>query len=577
MLKRLRLCLSQLNFTVGDFDGNVAKILDAVKKAQDKKADIVVFPELAITGYPPEDLLLKPQFIEKNIEALNRVVAEVGDIVAVVGFVGVDEDIHNSAAIIHDGRLVDVYHKIFLPTYSVFDEDRYFKKGDRITIYEINGCKVGVNICEDIWYPDGPAHLQALAGAELIINISASPYYAGKRSYREKMVSVRAMDNISMIAYMNLVGGQDELVFDGGSFIVNPMGEIIARAKIFEEDLLFADIDVESVLRIRLHDPRMRKESDEAKKVVERIFVSSFMERKREEIVPEKVENPPIEEEVLKALIVGTHDYVRKNGFEKVLIGLSGGMDSSLVAAIAVEALGAENVVGVLMPSQYTSKESLEDAQTLARNLGIKTYTVPITRIFEAYKEELRKNVWGDMPEDVTEENIQARIRGNILMALSNKFGWLVLTTGNKSEMSCGYATLYGDMAGGFAVIKDVMKTFVYRLGRYYNQWKGKEIIPERVFVKPPSAELRPNQTDQDTLPPYEVLDPILKAYVEEDRSYKEIVAMGFPPEVVKRVLRMVDANEYKRRQAPPGIKITPRAFGKDRRLPITNKFKPFD
>ena len=577
MLKRLRLCLSQLNFTVGDFDGNVAKILDAVKKAQDKKADIVVFPELAITGYPPEDLLLKPQFIEKNIEALNRVVAEVGDIVAVVGFVGVDEDIHNSAAIIHDGRLVDVYHKIFLPTYSVFDEDRYFKKGDRITIYEINGCKVGVNICEDIWYPDGPAHLQALAGAELIINISASPYYAGKRSYREKMVSVRAMDNISMIAYMNLVGGQDELVFDGGSFIVNPMGEIIARAKIFEEDLLFADIDVESVLRIRLHDPRMRKESDEAKKVVERIFVSSFVERKREEIVPEKVENPPIEEEVLKALIVGTHDYVRKNGFEKVLIGLSGGMDSSLVAAIAVEALGAENVVGVLMPSQYTSKESLEDAQTLARNLGIKTYTVPITRIFEAYKEELRKNVWGDMPEDVTEENIQARIRGNILMALSNKFGWLVLTTGNKSEMSCGYATLYGDMAGGFAVIKDVMKTFVYRLGRYYNQWKGKEIIPERVFVKPPSAELRPNQTDQDTLPPYEVLDPILKAYVEEDRSYKEIVAMGFPPEVVKRVLRMVDANEYKRRQAPPGIKITPRAFGKDRRLPITNKFKPFD
>ncbi len=577
MLKRLRLCLSQLNFTVGDFDGNVAKILDAVKKAQDKKADIVVFPELAITGYPPEDLLLKPQFIEKNIEALNRVVAEVGDIVAVVGFVGVDEDIHNSAAIIHDGRLVDVYHKIFLPTYSVFDEDRYFKKGDRITIYEINGCKVGVNICEDIWYPDGPAHLQALAGAELIINISASPYYAGKRSYREKMVSVRAMDNISMIAYMNLVGGQDELVFDGGSFIVNPMGEIIARAKIFEEDLLFADIDVESVLRIRLHDPRMRKESDEAKKVVERIFVSSFVERKREEIVPEKVENPPIEEEVLKALIVGTHDYVRKNGFEKVLIGLSGGMDSSLVAAIAVEALGAENVVGVLMPSQYTSKESLEDAQTLARNLGIKTYTVPITRIFEAYKEELRKNVWGDMPEDVTEENIQARIRGNILMALSNKFGWLVLTTGNKSEMSCGYATLYGDMAGGFAVIKDVMKTFVYRLGRYYNQWKGKEIIPERVFVKPPSAELRPNQTDQDTLPPYEVLDPILKAYVEEDRSYKEIVAMGFPPEVVKRVLRMVDANEYKRRQAPPGIKITPRAFGRDRRLPITNKFKPFD
>ncbi len=577
MIRNLRICLAQLNFTVGDFEGNVSKILDAVKHAQENDADIVVFPELAITGYPPEDLLLKPQFIEKNIEALNHVVSEVEDIVVVVGFVGVDEDIHNSAAVIYNGKLIDVYHKMFLPTYSVFDEDRYFKKGDRITIYEINGCKVGVNICEDIWYPDGPAHLQALAGAELIINISASPYYAGKRDYREKMLSVRAMDNIAMIAYMNLVGGQDELVFDGGSFIVSPLGEIFARAKIFEEDLLFADIDIESVLRIRLHDPRMRKESDEAKRVVERIFVSPCRMPERKEIVTEKVENPPIEEEVLKALIVGTRDYVRKNGFEKVLIGLSGGMDSSLVAAIAVEALGAENVIGVLMPSQYTSKESLEDAQTLARNLGIKTYTVPITRIFEVYKQELRENVWGDMPEDVTEENIQARIRGNILMALSNKFGWLVLATGNKSEMSCGYATLYGDMAGGFAVIKDVMKTFVYRIGRYYNKWKGREIIPERVFIKPPSAELRPDQTDQDTLPPYEVLDPILKAYVEEDRSYKEIVAMGFSPEVVKKVLRMVDVNEYKRRQAPPGIKITPRAFGRDRRLPITNKFKPFD
>ncbi len=577
MIRNLRICLAQLNFTVGDFEGNVSKILDAVKRAQENDADIVVFPELAITGYPPEDLLLKPQFIEKNIEALNYVVSEVKDIVVVVGFVGVDEDIHNSAAVIYNGKLIDVYHKMFLPTYSVFDEDRYFKKGDRITIYEINGCKVGVNICEDIWYPDGPAHLQALAGAELIINISASPYYAGKRDYREKMVSVRAMDNIAMIAYMNLVGGQDELVFDGGSFIVSPLGEIFARAKIFEEDLLFADIDIESVLRIRLHDPRMRKESDEAKRVVERIFVSPYRILERKEIVTEKVENPPIEEEVLKALIVGTRDYVRKNGFEKVLIGLSGGMDSSLVAAIAVEALEAENVIGVLMPSQYTSKESLEDAQTLAQNLGIKTYTVPITRIFEVYKQELRENVWGDMPEDVTEENIQARIRGNILMALSNKFGWLVLTTGNKSEMSCGYATLYGDMAGGFAVIKDVMKTFVYRIGRYYNKWKGREIIPERVFIKPPSAELRPDQTDQDTLPPYEILDPILKAYVEEDRSYKEIVAMGFPPEIVKKVLRMVDVNEYKRRQAPPGIKITPRAFGKDRRLPITNKFKPFD
>ncbi len=577
MVRSLRLALSQCNFVVGDLEGNVKKIVESIKIAENRGADIVVFPELAVTGYPPEDLLLKPQFIEENIEALNSIVPEVKDIIAVVGFVGVDEDIHNSAAIIHNGKLIDVYHKIFLPTYSVFDEDRYFKRGGRITIYEIRDCKVGVNICEDIWYPDGPHHFQALAGAELIINISASPYYAGKRAYREKMIAVRAMDNIAVVAYMNLVGGQDELVFDGGSFIVNPLGEIFARAKIFEEDMLFADVDIESVLRIRLHDPRMRKESDVAKEKVERIFVAPPAKRKQERIEPYKEEDLPLEEEVLRALIVGTRDYVRKNGFEKVLIGLSGGIDSSIVAAIATEALGPDNVIGVLMPSQYTSRESIEDAETLAKNLGIKTYVVPITEIFETYKKVLRENVWGDMPEDVTEENIQARIRGNILMALSNKFGWLVLTTGNKSEMSCGYATLYGDMAGGFAVIKDVMKTFVYRLGRYYNKRKGREIIPERVFVKPPSAELKPNQTDQDTLPPYEILDPILKAYVEEDRSYKEIVAMGFPPDIVKKVLRMVDINEYKRRQAPPGIKITPRAFGKDRRLPITNKFKPFD
>ncbi len=575
MIRTLRVALAQVNLTVGDFDGNAEKILDYAKRAQEQQADIVVFPELAVTGYPPEDLLLKPQFIETNLETLKRIAENIGDIVAIVGFVDLKEDIYNAAAIIHQHRVVDVYHKIFLPTYSVFDEDRYFSRGNRVPVYEIRGCRVGVNICEDIWYPDGPGHLQALAGAELIVNISSSPFCVGKRSYRERMIAVRAMDHVAYVAYLNAVGGQDELVFDGGSIVASPSGEIIARAKLFEEDLLVVDLEVDSVLRARLHDPRIRKEAEAAAQV-ERVYIAPPKRESKAKIEP-KVEAPlPIEGEIFRALVLGTKDYVNKNGFSKVLIGLSGGMDSSLVAAVATEALGPDRVVGVLMPSPYTSKESIEDATRLAENLGIKTYTVPITEIFETFKRQMRESVWGDAPEDVTEENIQARIRGNILMAMSNKFGWLVLTTGNKSEMSCGYATLYGDMAGGFAVIKDVMKTMVYRVAEYYNKIKGWDVIPKRVFEKPPSAELKPGQKDEDTLPPYEILDPILKAYVEEDRSYREIVAMGFDPDIVKRVISMVDRNEYKRRQAPPGIKITPRAFGKDRRLPITNKFKPF-
>ena len=576
MVRSLRLALAQINPIVGDLRGNAAKILEYVKRAEEAQADLVVFPELALTGYPPEDLLLKPQFIEKNLEVIRELAEKVGDIVAVVGFVDLDEDLYNAAAVIYQHRIVDVYHKIFLPTYSVFDEDRYFSRGRRIPVYEIRGCRVGINICEDIWYPDGPAHHQALGGAELIVNISSSPYYAGKRRYRERMISVRGMDHTVYVGYVNMVGGQDELVFDGGSFVADPYGEIVARAKLFEEDLLVVDVDADTVLRARLHDPRIRKELELEQKT-ETIFVAPSEKRRRNPVEPRVESVPPLEEEILKALITGTRDYVNKNGFKKVLIGLSGGIDSSLVAAIATEALGPDRVVGVLMPSPYTSRESIEDAQELAENLGIRTYTVPITRIFEVFKEEMRENVWGDIPEDVTEENIQARIRGNILMAISNKFSWLVLTTGNKSEMSCGYATLYGDMAGGFAVIKDVMKTMVYRVAQCYNRLKGRDVIPKRVFIKPPSAELRPDQTDQDTLPPYEVLDKILKAYVEEDRSYREIVAMGFDPETVKRVIMMVDRNEYKRRQAPIGIKITPRAFGKDRRLPITNRFRPFE
>ena len=574
-MRRLRIALAQANFTVGDLEGNRSKILQFVKEAQREGADIVVFPELSVTGYPPEDLLLKPQFVEENLKTIKDIAQQIGDIVAVVGFVDLEKDIYNAAAVIYQHKIVDVYRKIFLPTYSVFDEDRYFSRGERIPVYEIRKCQVGINICEDIWYPDGPGHIQALAGAELIINLSSSPFYAGKRSYREKMIAVRGIDDAAFVAYVNLVGGQDELVFDGGSFIVNPEGEIIARAKLFEEDLLIADLDIESVLRTRLHQPKIRKEILQAEKVY-KVFVAPPKERPSGFIKGRTEETPPLEGEILQALVLGTKDYVNKNNFKKVLIGLSGGIDSSLVAAIAVEALGKDRVVGVLMPSPYTSKESIEDATELAKNLGIQIYTVPITDIFEQFKKELRERVWGDMPEDTTEENIQARIRGNILMAISNKFGWLVLTTGNKSEMSCGYATLYGDMAGGFAVIKDVMKTMVYKVAAYYNKIKERDVIPQRVFVKPPSAELRPNQKDEDSLPPYEILDPILKAYVEEDRSYREIVEMGFDAETVKKVIRMVDINEYKRRQAPPGIKITPRAFGKDRRLPITNKFVPF-
>ncbi len=574
-MRRLRIALAQANFTVGDLEGNRSKILQFVKEAQREGADIVVFPELSVTGYPPEDLLLKPQFVEENLKTIKDIAQQIGDIVAVVGFVDLEKDIYNAAAVIYQHKIVDVYRKIFLPTYSVFDEDRYFSRGERIPVYEIRKCQVGINICEDIWYPDGPGHIQALAGAELIINLSSSPFYAGKRSYREKMIAVRGIDDAAFVAYVNLVGGQDELVFDGGSFIVNPEGEIIARAKLFEEDLLIADLDIESVLRTRLHQPKIRKEILQAEKVY-KVFVAPPKERPSGFIKGRTEETPPLEREILQALVLGTRDYVNKNNFKKVLIGLSGGIDSSLVAAIAVEALGKDRVVGVLMPSPYTSKESIEDATELAKNLGIQIYTVPITDIFEQFKKELRERVWGDMPEDTTEENIQARIRGNILMAISNKFGWLVLTTGNKSEMSCGYATLYGDMAGGFAVIKDVMKTMVYKVAAYYNKIKERDVIPQRVFVKPPSAELRPNQKDEDSLPPYEILDPILKAYVEEDRSYREIVEMGFDAETVKKVIRMVDINEYKRRQAPPGIKITPRAFGKDRRLPITNKFVPF-
>lgn len=575
-MRKLRISMSQINVTVGDFSGNTQKILEAIAEARSLGADIVTFPELAICGYPPEDLLFKPQFIKENLRCLDKIIENTAQITAVVGFVDAKEDIFNAAAIISDGKLCSVYHKIYLPNYGVFDENRYFQAGRECPVYVIGGVGVGVNICEDIWYEAGPATAQAYAGAEVIINISASPYYAGKRNFRERMLGTRASDNVAIVVYNNLVGGQDELVFDGNSMVLNEKGELIARGKQFEEDLIVADLDVEAVFRTRLHDPRWRKEAillREKEWHTPKIIVSELPSPFSKPLLLER--QPKVRDlpgEVYDALVLGTRDYVLKNGFEKVVVGLSGGIDSSLVACIAVDALGAANVIGVSMPSRYSSPRSITDAELLAQNLGIRHINIPIEKVFEAYLETLADH-FRDTKPNVAEENIQARIRGNILMALSNKFSWLVLTTGNKSEMATGYTTLYGDMAGGFAVIKDVPKTLVYQLARYRNSTAGRELIPSSVIEKEPSAELRPEQKDTDTLPPYELLDPILKAYVEEDKSVEQIIAAGFEKKIVARAAKLVDTSEYKRRQAPPGIKITPRAFGRDRRLPITNRF----
>jgi NAD+ synthase (glutamine-hydrolysing) len=577
-MHRLRVGIAQINTTVGDFTGNAEKILKAIEESRSSGVDLLTFPELAICGYPPEDLLFKPQFISENLRTLEKVIKASPGITIITGFVDSSDDIFNAAAIIHNGELAGVYHKIFLPNYGVFDEDRYFRAGTECSVWQIGDIKFGVNICEDIWYEAGPATTQAYSGAEIIINISASPYHFGRGGVRERMISTRAADNVAVFVYNNLVGGQDELIFDGNSLIIDETGRLIVQGKQFEEDLVIADIDVESVFRTRLHDPRWRKElllhEEQGWRQTEKIIVSG---------TPYSTDKPPLpsrnveclEEnaEVYNALVLGTHDYIRKNGFEKVLIGLSGGVDSSLVAAIAVDALGIDNVVGVAMPSRYSSPGSESDAELLAGNLGIKFLTIPIEQAFKAYLEMLEEPFTGQEP-NVAEENLQARIRGNILMALSNKFGWLVLTTGNKSETATGYSTLYGDMAGGFAIIKDVPKTLVYKLCKYRNSISDTEIIPETVITKPPSAELRPDQKDIDSLPPYEVLDPILTAYVEEDKSIEQIVALGTEEKYVRQAARLVDGSEYKRRQAPPGIKITPRAFGKDRRLPITNRFK---
>ncbi len=572
-MRRLRITLAQINTTVGDLSGNVNRALAALREAVAAGSDLVVFPELAISGYPPEDLLLRPGFLARCAAALDRFAEGVHDTITVIGTPDGTGPVYNAAAVISNGVIHCRYHKIHLPNYGVFDEKRYFAPGTEPVSFMAGDVAVGIGICEDTWEPEGPHCLLGREhGVDLLLNLSASPFHAGKLHERADMLTARARGHRMAIAYTNLVGGQDELVFDGGSLVVDREGRRIIAARLFREELLTVDLDfpgpapADERACVRLDIP----------------------DRTRQ---PVEISAPPeltVEEEVFEALVLGTRDYFVKNGFGTAVIGLSGGIDSSLVAAVAVEALGAAHVTGVTMPSMYTSTGTRTDAQLLAENLGIRFLDIPIKPMYDAVLGALAPvlgalapvlgalaPVFAGAAADVTEENIQARIRGILLMALSNKFGWLVLTTGNKSEMSTGYATLYGDMAGGFAVIKDVPKMMVYRVSRLVNERTGREIIPTSVIERPPSAELRPDQTDQDSLPPYDILDGILKAYIERDLGVDDIATLGYDRDTVQRVVRMCDVAEYKRRQAPPGIKITPRAFGRDRRLPITNRFRP--
>ncbi len=573
-MNTLRIGMAQINCTVGDLAGNTEKIIRYTEKAQEMCVDVLSFPEMAITGYPPEDLLLKRDFIDENLKYLDIIKNKTGNICVVVGFVNRKKGIYNAAAVIQNKKIAGIYHKMLLPNYGVFDEKRYFKEGDEYKVFSLNDINFGVTICEDIWFEDGPVRVLSFAGnAEIIININSSPYHLGKWRLRETMLRERAKNSKVAIAYNNMVGGQDELVFDGSGMVLDVDGNVIERGRQFEEDLLIADIDIDKIRCKRKGENWQKKKKgfSKYKKLIKVTNLSKQGHLKKPLIGRGSIEPLSIEAEIYNALLLGTRDYTKKNGFKKVLIGLSGGIDSALTVAIAVDAIGKENVAGVFMPSMYTSNESIQDVDILSKNLGIKLITVPITETYNNYISSLAPE-FKNLKTDVTEENIQARIRGNILMALSNKFGWLVLTTGNKSEMGVGYATLYGDMAGGFAVIKDVPKTMVYRLARYRNTQN--EIIPERIIKKEPTAELRPGQKDSDSLPAYEILDPILQAYIEEDKSFADIAAKGFDKAVVKKVIDMVDKSEYKRRQSSPGIKITPKAFGKDRRMPITNWYK---
>lgn len=567
----MRVALAQINPTVGKIQSNRDLIIDYIKKAKESEVDVVVFPELSLTGYPPEDLLYKTAFLNKCYEALEEIKSYTKDIVVIVGFVHFDEDLYNSAAVICNGEIQGVYNKRHLPNYGVFDEKRYFQKGNEYLLITINGVKTGINICEDLWYPSGPSFDLGLLGCKVIFNLNASPYSRKKESVRDELLKVRGRDNNTIICYSNLVGGQDELVFDGRSRIVDANGDLLGKAKAFEEELLVVDINTEHVVKKQLKSYVGKTEKSRVKDLEFQEITIELNKIKKESIGGENPVEYTEEESVYLALKTGLKDYILKNGFKKVVLGLSGGVDSALVAVIAKEALGSENVKGVLMSSPYTSRASVDDALALAKNLEIETIELPIANAMESYTESLSE-VFKDEKEDVTEENLQARIRGNLLMALSNKFGWIVIATGNKSEMSVGYSTLYGDLAGGFALIKDVPKTLVYRVCDYIN--REKEIIPVNILTKAPSAELREDQRDQDDLPSYEIIDKIIEYYIEEDFSVEEISNLGLEKKIVQKIVRMIDINEYKRRQAPIGIKITEKAFGKERRMPITNGFR---
>jgi NAD+ synthase (glutamine-hydrolysing) len=539
---RIRVGLAQVNVVVGDLEGNTARLLDAYADAVAAGCQVVVFPELCITGYPPEDLLLRPAFVAQAEASARAFATRTGGVPAIIGFPEVAAgELFNSAALCADGAVLDTYRKQLLPNYAVFDEERYFTPGDSPVTFDLDGVTFGITICEDAWYPDGPVARSVEAGAAVILNLNASPYFQRRSVEREAMLAQRSLETGAIMVYCNLVGGQDELVFDGASVVVDATGAVVARARQFVDDLLTVDLRADGGVVT----------------VVEPARVEPLLDP---------------EHEVWEALVLGTRDYVRKNGFDDVHIALSGGIDSAIVTAIAVDALGAEHVTCVLMPSRYSSEGSVTDAEALAANLGVKTHTIPIEPAHSAFTEMLA-DAFAGLPPGVAEENLQSRIRGNVMMTMSNKFNTLVLTTGNKSEMATGYATLYGDMAGGYAVIKDVPKTLVFRLCDNRNERAGQELIPRAIIDKPPSAELRPDQLDTDSLPPYDVLDPIIEGYVEDDRSIADLVADGHDETLVKRVAMMIDRNEYKRRQAAPGVRITPKAFGKDRRQPITNRW----
>lgn len=563
-MARLRVALAQLNLMVGDLDGNVDRIIAAIAEAEEQQCDLVTFPELALTGYPPEDLLLKPGFVSQNIAGLERITAATAKCAAIVGFVDREgSDLYNALAICADGRVLGTYRKRRLPNYEVFDERRYFTPGaEAMNLYLIGGVRVGVSVCEDAWSADGPVADAGRGGAELIINCNASPYHAGKVTLREQTIGQRAIEAGCPIVYVNLVGGQDELVFDGASLVVDESGAVVTRVGQFVETLAITELT--TVDRVT-----------PAESALSVVVVSAASPMDSRPALASLLSAEPLasDHEVYEALVLGTRDYVTKNGFGEVVIGLSGGIDSSIVAAIAVDALGADRVHGVLMPSRYSSDHSIADAELLADNLGIDRRVIDIEPAFIAFTDMLAPSFVGQ-DVDLTEENLQSRIRGMSLMALSNKFGWMVLTTGNKSESAVGYSTLYGDTAGGFAVIKDVPKLLVYRLCRDLNQRAGRPLVPETVLEKAPSAELRPDQRDDQSLPPYELLDPIIEAYVEQDRTMSELIADGFDAALVERIVGLIDRAEYKRRQTPPGVRITTKAFGKDRRLPITNRYR---